>query len=118
MKGVLEQEGGQLQEEGRVQQLIRTLKERSRGLWLVAADEAMRDWLLIRREPDLFIGIAFLVVGLLGFDSGRYCDGSSSEYISCTRPATFYFFSPFDTLFVIAGAFFIALWTQKRKKSK
>ncbi len=63
----------------------------------------------------LYIGLAFLIVGLLSFSSGKYCDGNSSSYYACTRPSTYYYYSWWATILVVVGSFFIVLWFLRRK---
>ncbi len=62
------------------------------------------------REKDLFLGLILLTIGLVSFESGRYCDGNTAEYLSCTRPATYYYFDWLDVICIILGVVFIALW--------
>ena len=74
-----------------------------------------RNIALIFREIDLFLGTALTIVGLLGFESDKYCDGNTADYLSCTRPTTYYFFDALDILFVVVGVFFIILWFVKKR---
>jgi hypothetical protein len=69
---------------------------------------------LVVKEIDLFAGAAFFIIGILGFESGRYCDGNSAEYLSCTRPATFYFYDAVHTALIVLGIFLIIVWFLKR----
>ncbi len=64
----------------------------------------------IVREFELFFGTALLLVGFLGFESDKYCDGNTADYLSCTRPATYYYFDTLDTVLIVLGVFFILLW--------
>lgn len=89
------------------------------GLYLA---DTFLDWVLghlavVRREIDLFLGIAFSVAGILSFRVGRYCDGNSSDYLSCTRPAVYYFYPAFDTAIIVLGVFLIVLWCLSRKRA-
>ena len=73
----------------------------------------MANWGVIRKEADLFFGTAITIVGMLGFSAGRYCDGNTAEYLSCTRPSSFYYFDALHITLVIIGVFYIALWFRK-----
>lgn len=75
-----------------------------------------RDLVIIQREADLFLGAALSLVGLLGFESARYCDGNLNDYISCTRPATYYYFDTLDTVLIVLGIFFVLVWYFKHKE--
>lgn len=79
-------------------------------------DALARDFIIIQREADLFLGAALTLVGLLGFESARYCDGNLNDYISCTRPATYYYFDTLDITLTVLGAFFILVWYFKHKE--
>lgn len=69
------------------------------------------------KEKELFFGVALFCVGLLSFEHGKYCDGNAADYLSCTRPATYYYFDDMDITLVIAGIFFILLWVLKPVKT-
>lgn len=71
---------------------------------------------IIRREADLFLGSALFFLGLLGFESDRYCDGNPADYLSCTRPTTFYYFDLLDIALIVAGVFFILFWLLHERK--
>ncbi len=66
-------------------------------------------------ERDLFFGGALFCIGLLNFESDKYCDGNTAEYLSCTRPATFYYFDALDITCIMLGIFFIMLWYLKSR---
>jgi lipoprotein signal peptidase len=71
---------------------------------------------IIRRESDLFLGSLLLAVGLLGFNSDKFCDGNSADYLSCTRPSTYYYFSAFDQVLIVAGLLLVLVWFFSRRK--
>lgn len=73
-------------------------------------DALARDIVIIQREADLFLGAALCTIGLLGFESSRYCDGNLNDYISCTRPATYYYFDTLDIILIVLGVFFMLVW--------
>jgi hypothetical protein len=72
---------------------------------------------LIRREAELFFGTALLVWGFFGFRTGRYCDGNTADYLSCTRPTVFYYYDTFHVALILLGIFFILLWILKRQRA-
>lgn len=82
------------------------------GLLLALAEY----WRVMRLEKELFLGSGLLLVGLLNFESGKYCDGNTADYLSCTRPATYYYFDTFGILLIIAGVFLVMLWLLRRKE--
>lgn len=77
------------------------------------------DWLgdqleIMRKESELFLGLALSISGLLSVHAGKFCDGNTADYLSCTRPSTYYYYSAFDITLVVLGAFLIALWLLSR----
>lgn len=79
-------------------------------------DWALRRLALIRAEFELFAGTALLAIGLLGFQSGKYCDGNTADYLSCTRPSTFYYYSAFDVALIVIGVFLVLSWFLSRSR--
>lgn len=79
------------------------------------ADGIVDAWHVIRHEAGLFWGVGFFVVGLFGFRSGRYCDGNTAEYLSCTRPATFYYYDWLHIALIVLGVFLILVWVLKNR---
>lgn len=106
-----------------VEKVWRRIRRTFRILWLLtlygidrligAAEEYLG---IIRQEFEFFFGAAFLSLGLLGFDTARYCDGNTVDHLSCTRPAVYYYFGWLDITFVILGVFFLMFWYLKQKK--
>ena len=76
------------------------------------------NWAIIRRESDLFLGALFTILGVFGFHSGKYCDGNTADYLSCTRPTTFYYYGWVEIICIVIGVFCILLWFQKRHKAR
>lgn len=70
----------------------------------------------IAREARLFIGVALTLIGLLNFHSDKFCDGNSADYLSCTRPSTYYFYSPLDITIIVIGVFLILIWLLNRRR--
>ena len=81
---------------------------------LVSAGE--EDFRVLKREAGLFFGIVLTLVGLMNFQNGKNCDGNTADYLSCTRPSTFYYFGWIEIVLVLVGAFFIVLWFLKRRQ--
>lgn len=79
-------------------------------------DSMEENWRIVRREADLFFGTLLTLLGVFGFHSGKYCDGNTADYLSCTRPTTFYYYGWLELFCIIMGTFFIILWFQKRDK--
>ncbi len=101
----------------------RSVKGLARLVWLLLQyifdrllDTLARDLVIIQREADLFLGAILSLIGLLGFESARYCDGNLNDYISCTRPATYYYFDTLDITLIVLGIFFILVWHFKHKE--
>lgn len=76
---------------------------------------ARETFAVVVREFDLFLGNALVVMGLLSFDSDKYCDGNTAEYLSCTRPSTYYYFDYLDIFLVVLGATLVIAWFLKRR---
>jgi lysozyme family protein len=55
------------------------------------------------------------VVGLLSIEADKFCDGNTADYLSCTRPSTYYFYSPLDIAIVVVGVFLILIWVRSRR---
>lgn len=68
------------------------------------------DWKVFKREARIFVGTAFVILGVFGFESGKYCDGNTADYLSCTRPSTYYYFDNLDILLIVLGSFLIIVW--------
>jgi hypothetical protein len=68
---------------------------------------------IIKRESELFLGIALVLVGFLNFQNGKNCDGNTADYLTCTRPSTFYYYSWIEITVIIIGVFLVLLWLLK-----
>ena len=89
------------------------------GGWFLTAfdrlmDAAEEDWAIIREQSHLFLGALLLLLGLLDFHSGKYCDGNTADYLSCTRPVTYYYYTWLEIILIILGVMLILLWFMKR----
>lgn len=81
-------------------------------------DFFVRSLSTIAREAELFIGSALVLVGLLSIEADKFCDGNTADYLSCTRPSTYYFYSPLDIAIIIIGAFLVMLWFLNRRSHR
>lgn len=81
-----------------------------------ATESLQKNLALLIHEFDLFLGVFLFILGFFGFESDKYCDGNTADYLSCTRPTTYYFFDSLDMALITLGAFFILFWALKRKK--
>jgi hypothetical protein len=81
-------------------------------------DAGELDLHIMRRESDLFFGVLLFILGLLNFHSGRYCDGNTADYLSCTRPVTYYYYTWLEVMLIVVGIFFMLLWFLKRRDDR
>ena len=95
----------------------------ARNAWLVcyrALDHMMNvaenNWHIIRREGDLFFGVALIVWGVMNIQSNKFCDGNGADYLSCTQPTTYYYYGALETTLVLIGTVFVILWFFKHKR--
>ena len=68
------------------------------------------DGVLVLWHWRLVLGGVLFVGGLLSIQSGRYCDGATSDHFSCTRPATYYYYPEWLIAVILLGALLLALW--------
>lgn len=87
-----------------------------RAVALFFRDKIKNDFGIVALHNKLFIGILLLIVGVMSFDSGKYCDGNSSNYYACTRPSTYYYYPWWAILLVVVGSFSVVLWFLRKKK--
>ncbi len=71
---------------------------------------------VIVREKELFLGAALSLIGLFSFESDKFCDGNTANYLSCTRPSTFYYFDALDITLIVIGVFLLLIWFLKQSK--
>ncbi len=67
----------------------------------------------VAHDAGLFIGVALTLVGLFSIEADKFCDGNTADYLSCTRPSTYYFYSPLDITLIIAGVFLVLIWIRR-----
>ena len=73
---------------------------------------------VIEKEFQVVLGTLLLTIGFLGFESDKYCDGNTADYLSCTRPSTYYFFDTIDITFIAVGVLLILTWYLKSRDKK
>ncbi len=85
------------------------------------------DWLIdlcednlrvIFKEKDVFFGAALAIIGVMHFRTGKYCDGNTADYLSCTRPVAYYYYGALEIFLVLIGVCFILLWILKRGRGE
>ena len=98
--------------------------ELARRAWLISfrfldrlMDIVENDWSVVRREGNLFFGASLILLGLLNFQSNKYCDGNGASYLSCTQPTTYYYYGALEITLIIIGTFFVLLWFAKRGRA-
>jgi hypothetical protein len=92
-----------------------------RGFW--GAVEGVFDYVTknartIVRQKELFVGTALTIIGLMSFESDKFCDGNTADYLSCTRPSTYYYFDALDIALVVLGVTLLLLWIARSRKSE
>ena len=96
-------------------------RARKSGMIMRGADSlfdfVMHSLATIARDAELFAGVALTLVGLLSIEADKFCDGNTADYLSCTRPSTFYFYSPLDIAIVVVGVFLILIWMRRPRRS-
>ncbi len=70
---------------------------------------------IIVYAKELFIGAAFTTVGLMNFQSDKFCDGNTADYLSCTRPSTYYYYDWFAITLVLIGITLLLVWHVRGK---
>lgn len=78
-------------------------------------DFVMSSLATIARDMELFVGVALTLIGTLSFEADKFCDGNTADYLSCTRPSTYYFYSPIDIAVVVVGVFLILIWVRRSR---
>ncbi len=71
---------------------------------------------LMLREKELFLGNLLILLGALNFNSDKFCDGNTADYLSCTRPSTYYYFDALDIALIVIGVFFVLLWFVRERR--
>lgn len=108
--------------EGKQARIGKRVRRSARIVWLVigyffeaVTSIFVNNWKIVRKEADLFVGVTLSLIGVLSFESGRYCDGNTADYLSCTRPATYYYFDTLDVFFVVFGVLLMLVWFFKNR---
>ncbi len=73
---------------------------------------------VIRREVNLFLGSALSILGLLNWSTGKYCDGNTADYLSCTRPTAYYYYGWFSITLILVGVTLLLVWYVRNRRSK
>ncbi|MBP9668905.1 MAG: hypothetical protein KBE09_01310 [Candidatus Pacebacteria bacterium] len=71
---------------------------------------------VLSREIELFLGTALVLIGVFSFESDKFCDGNTADYLSCTRPSTYYYFSSLDIACIVLGSFLILFWIMRSRE--
>ena len=103
-------------ERSRVKNLGGVLWGRVISTFDAVMDALEYNWRIVRRESDIFLGTLLFLLGFLNFHSGRYCDGNTADYLSCTRPVTYYYYTWLEMILIILGVTCILLWFMKRER--
>jgi hypothetical protein len=80
-------------------------------------DAVGENFRVIEREFQVFLGSTLILIGLFGFESDKFCDGNTADYLSCTRPSTYYFYDVLDVALIVIGALLILAWYLKRRSA-
>ena len=96
--------------------IVRVLMRIVGAFYFFVYDIVVDDIKVILYNSRLFAGIALVIVGILSFGSGKYCDGNTSNYYACTRPSTYYYYSWWAIALIVMGSFSIVLWFLRKKK--
>jgi len=80
------------------------------------ADTALEYGRIVSREAELFFGVFFMIIGFLNFQNGKNCDGNTTDYLACTNPSTYYYYSAFEIALITIGIFLVILWYFKRER--
>lgn len=90
--------------------------------WLVLAYffdafvDSLADTLhIVWKEFQLFLGTALALIGFFSFEADKFCDGNTADYLSCTRPSTFYYFDALDKVLIVLGVVLVMVWWVRRK---
>lgn len=70
---------------------------------------------IVSREKELFLGASLGLLGLFSFESDKFCDGNTANYLSCTRPSTYYYFDALDITLIIIGVSLVLVWVLKNR---
>lgn len=74
-----------------------------------------RNVAVVLSAKELFLGSALTIIGLMSFETDRFCDGNTADYLSCTRPNAYYYFDSLDIALVVLGITLILCWFIARR---
>ena len=103
---------------GGVRVFLRTVWVSVEYLSVRVLEAIVEDLRIMREEIDLFLGTGLFLLGMLNWSTGKYCDGNSSDYLSCTRPTVYYYYNAFEIILAILGVGLVLLWFVKRLRAK
>lgn len=81
-------------------------------------EAAYEDLKIVRTEVNLFLGVLLGLLGLFNWSTGKYCDGNSSDYLSCTRPTVYYYYGAFEITLIVLGTLLVLIWLVKKRPVK
>jgi hypothetical protein len=70
----------------------------------------------IARAKELFLGAALTAIGVMSIDADKFCDGNTADYLSCTRPTTYYSYDMIDISLVVIGITLILVWVLRHSR--
>jgi hypothetical protein len=114
-KGMHEMEKGRVTRRRRSRRFVGLVRW-VRAFLLWSTHRIVPDIGIFFRHIRLFFGSVLVCIGLLSFASGRYCDGAVITQVSCTRPATYYYYPWWAIMMVASGTVLLALWVLHREK--
>ena len=72
------------------------------------------NFLIIKNNAILFLGLGISTYSFLNFSSDKYCDGNTATHFSCTHPSTYYYYETHFIFLFILGIFLVTFWHLKR----
>ncbi len=81
-------------------------------------DAVTEDLRVFRKEANLFLGTTIGLLGLFNWSTGKYCDGNSSDYLSCTRPTVYYYYGAFEIALMVLGVVLVLVWCVNNRQTK
>ena len=80
----------------------------------VLADAIIERFSVMQTQSDLFLGSVLTLIGFFSFQSGKYCDGNTADYLSCTRPTTYYYYPTISIILIVIGICLVLVWKVRR----
>ena len=102
----------------------RNPRHMARVFWLSAeyisvhlAEALSENFQIIRHEANLFMGTGLTLIGFFNWSSAKYCDGNTADYLSCTRPVTYYYYGGLEIAVMVLGVTLILIWYVRNRKT-